>query len=544
MIIDENNWLPHLKYLPKDIKGYKTCTYLMALEGWRRGLTLKFRIRPRGRAIPPSIRFTLSNGEKEHYFTVARGDKVEKSAINICMNKPLAYKHLAKSNVPIPEGSNFGKDVNDEDIIRYAKKIGFPLVIKPTDGSSGRGVITDIKNIDDFKSALTYVRDDLNFKKVIVERFFVGEDYRIYVIGNKVIGAHKRVSANVIGDGEHTIKELINIKNEQRKKNPFIENRPIKIDENLKEFLDDKNLTLSSIPNPGERVFLRRQGAYLKERDPVDITDKLPEKIKEIAIKATQAIPGLNHCAVDMLVNESTGEGVVNEVNSRPQISNHLFPLEGQARDIPAEIIDYYFPETKEVKRNNLFYYDFNPVYNAFLEGNATEVRIPKIPSHHAISSRFLLTGSLRGVNYERWIRRHVKRLRLHGYLKHLKNDRTSIVVSGSPKSIETFRNIITNQSPSKATVNKVIEKRWEKPVKIGFEIKKPSAKSEFTQLKDVKDSYNKLKNKYEKLQKDYKKLRTKYNANLREYESIQSSTSWKITKPIRKISSIGKHFK
>ncbi len=139
---------------------------------------------------------------------------------------------------------------------------------------------------------------------------------------------------------------MIKKKNKLREKNPFIFDRPIKIDQNLIDFLSEQELTLESVPEKDQRIFLRPQGAYLKERDPVDITDSMPNKIKEIAVKAMKSIPGLTHCDVDMIVNEETGEGYVNEINSRPQISNHLFPIEGEARDVPKEIIDFYFPET------------------------------------------------------------------------------------------------------------------------------------------------------------------------------------------------------
>mgnify|MGYP001454433261 FL=1 len=326
MQLNQSNWLPHLRNLPEDVNGYKTCTYLMALEGWRRGLKLTFHIEP-GVAVPPSVRFSLSNGEREHFFTVSRGDKVSKEAIKICMIKSLTYKYLAENNVPIPEGKSFTEETNNDEIIDFAKEIGFPLVVKPTDAGSGRGVITNITNIDEFKDALTTVRDRLGFKNVIVERFIVGEDYRIYVVNDKVVGAYKRIPANVIGDGKSTIKELIKKKNELREKNPFIFDRPIKIDKKLTEFLSEQQLTLESVPKKNERIFLRPQGAYLKERDPVDITDSMPDKIKQIAVKAMKSIPGLTHCDVDMIVNEETGEGYVNEINSRPQISNHLFPI-------------------------------------------------------------------------------------------------------------------------------------------------------------------------------------------------------------------------
>src|SRR5699024_3197366 len=112
------------------IIGYQTCTYFMALEGWRRGLELTFNIKP-GIAISQGISFTLSNGTRTHEFKVSRGDKVTNKAISICQQKPKTYKYLRKNNVPIPEGDWFTIDVLDEEIIEYADKLGYPLVLKP-----------------------------------------------------------------------------------------------------------------------------------------------------------------------------------------------------------------------------------------------------------------------------------------------------------------------------------------------------------------------------------------------------------------------------
>src|SRR5690625_2226564 len=112
----------------------------------------------------------------------------------------------------------------------------------------------------------------------------------------------------------------------------------------------------------------------------------MSSEIKEIALNAMKSIPGLTHCDVDMLVNERTGDGYVNEINSRPQISNHIFPIEGLARDIPKEIIDFYFPETIGGKRNDSFYYDFNPVYKSFRAMSIKEIVIPDLPFNHELT--------------------------------------------------------------------------------------------------------------------------------------------------------------
>src|SRR5690625_3166048 len=172
------------------------------------------------------------------------------------MEKPKTYEYLRKRDIPIPEGNDFSSETSDDEIIKYAEELGFPLVLKPTDAGSGRGVITDIRTIEQFKQSLNHVRNKLGFKDVIVERFIKGEDYRVYVLGDKVIGAYRREAANIIGDGIHDIQQLIKYKNKIRSKNPFIKNRLIKIDENLKAFLKQQGKSLTYVPAEGEKVYL------------------------------------------------------------------------------------------------------------------------------------------------------------------------------------------------------------------------------------------------------------------------------------------------
>src|SRR5699024_10461822 len=123
--------------------GYTVSMYSVALEGWRRGLTLKFINNNRKKA---HINYKLSYKGKEHRFTVERGDAVPKSAIKICVDKDLTKEYIQKANVPTPKGKAFTANTPDKEIITYANELGYPLVIKPTDGTGGSGVIENIAN--------------------------------------------------------------------------------------------------------------------------------------------------------------------------------------------------------------------------------------------------------------------------------------------------------------------------------------------------------------------------------------------------------------
>src|SRR5699024_5923030 len=153
--------------------------------------------------------YRLTYKGKEHLFQVAKGDFVTKEAVSICKDKQKAKEHLLKAKVPTPIGNIFEENEKNSAIIKQAKKIKYPVVIKqckkikysvvinPYNVTGGKGVIANIKNKNELIDALKYVREDLNLKKVILEKHVAGEDYRVYVIDNQVIGAIKRIPANI-----------------------------------------------------------------------------------------------------------------------------------------------------------------------------------------------------------------------------------------------------------------------------------------------------------------------------------------------------------
>ncbi|WP_010531637.1 acylphosphatase [Lentibacillus jeotgali] len=468
----KNTWLPHLKdAVPKAAQGKGTCMYTVALEGWRRGLELRF-IKKKGSGLLRSVSFSLSDGRTKHVFSGSRGDYVSREAKEICRDKGLTNQYLEKAGVPTPGGKFFDKGTAFKTMISYAKRLGFPVVVKPSDSDGGgAGVKTNIRNENELEEVLKKVR--ANERSIIIERFFTGDDFRVYVLEDKVIGAFQRRAASVVGDGKSDISTLLEQKNKERQKSPFLSSSNIKIDRSMENFLQEKGLASSHVPKKGERVFLRRNGEYFGQRDSVNVTDDLSQKMKDIAISAVNAIPGLPHAGVDMLINLDTNEGVVNEVNSRAQISNHVFPIEGKAIDIPKHIIDYYFPETKNDKATDVKYiFDFKTVVNSFEAGTAKEIKIPSIPAGLKTVRRYVVTGSNFNKKYHKWLQRKALEKNLDGYVRTIDKNSISVVVAGSEYVVKSFKDVIKKSSPKSANVTNVNGMMFNKPVKVGFELR------------------------------------------------------------------------
>src|SRR5699024_5231249 len=370
----------------KDVQRY-LCAYLVALEGWRRGLTLTWyseKVKKRGIHAPGRL-FTLSSDKKTHEFYKTAGDKISKEAIVITGNKEEAKKYFEEYGVPTPEGRRFTKHIEDKKILNYAKNLGYPVVLKPTNGYRGIGVVVNIVNEKELQESLKYVREELGYLDVLIERYIQGEEYRVFVIDDKVISVLWRIPANIIGDGEHSIQQLIRMKNKSRKANPRLAICLIKIDREVKYYIEKEGFTLNSVLPKGQQLFLRENSNISTGGDSIEMLEDFPNEFKQVAINSLKSIPNLPHGGVDILVerNKSVEEAAnVIEINAIPQIGSLVFPMVGEARDIPSAIIDYYFPETKDdVTTKSTAYFDLRKVLEPLRSKVAKEITVSPAPS-------------------------------------------------------------------------------------------------------------------------------------------------------------------
>src|SRR5690625_252723 len=468
-------WLT--KQMVSGIRGFNLDAYLVALEGWRRGLTLKWYGDPSAVTdlkiigfSPLGKTFSLSDYNMTHFFYRSRGDKVTNEAVDIGADKHLTKEHLIKANVPAPKGKSYSQDASIDEIVQDALTIDFPLVVKPTFGSLGKGVTTNIKTEIELKNAIQHVRD-IEYDDVVVESFEEGDDYRIYVVGDQVMGAIHRIPANVIGDGQHTIEELINQKNEARKENPYLKTRLIEVEFELINYIKASDYSIESVPRKDETVYLRGAANISGGGDPIEATDALSDEVKRVAVNAIKSIPGLKHAGVDMLVNGD--ESVVLEVNPTADISMHIFPLKGKAQNVPEAIIDHYFPETKGLAQDRTrIYFDYKEINDLLRKMLFQEYQVTDAPLGKLYAKRYVISGKVQKVGYRNWIRREACRKSLSGYTRNLRNGKVVVVVAGADKNkVNNFKTLCF-KGPRRAEVENVEEYIWDKQIKLGFEIR------------------------------------------------------------------------
>jgi cyanophycin synthetase len=171
------------------------------------------------------------------------------------------------------------------------------------------------------------------------EEFLEGENYRLLVVGNKVIGAVRRKAAHIVGDGKHTIQELIDISNEERKKDIL---KPIKIDNEVKLRLRELNMTLDSIPKIQQKIQLRYSCNLTTGGTTQECMKEVDQYYKDLAVNAIKAI-GMEFGGVDIITPNITKKVKcgINEINYNPGLRLHYKVTEGEVVKVAVPIMEY-----------------------------------------------------------------------------------------------------------------------------------------------------------------------------------------------------------
>ena len=293
----------------------------------------------------------LGYGVNQMRFQATITCKTSSIAVDIACNKEQTKKMLDMASIPVANGSIC---TDQEGLAETIKKIGYPIVLKPLDGNHGKGASINVTNWEDAVSGLSFAQ--AYGKRVIVEKFITGFDFRILVIDNKLVAAAKRVPAHVVGNGTDTIQQLIETTNQDPRRGYGHENvlTQIDVDRDTEDLLEKLNYTLETIPRIGEIVFLKSTANLSTGGTSVDVTDMMhPENIF-LAERISRVI-GLDVCGVDIMAENLTqplkeNGGVILEVNAAPGFRMHLAPSEGLPRNVAAPVIDMLYPPGKSCR--------------------------------------------------------------------------------------------------------------------------------------------------------------------------------------------------
>ena len=269
------------------------------------------------------------------------------------MFKDMCGEFLEMCGFPTPTGTN---TFSEDEAVEVANELGFPVVVKPVAGHKGQGVTTGIESEKEVRKAYQNIismseENDVQFEGALVQQQIYGTDHRLLSVGGKFAAALERVPAYVDGNGKDTIEELIRIENDKlvRLDNARSPLCKIKIDDDLKDYLDLQKLSLSSVPKEEERIILRRVANISQGGVSINVTDKIhPKNIKlveDIAKYFTVTCLGIDVLAKDISKPWDEGDFGIIEVNAGPGVFMHLAPAIGGSIDVPGQIIRHHFPK-------------------------------------------------------------------------------------------------------------------------------------------------------------------------------------------------------
>jgi cyanophycin synthetase len=268
-------------------------------------------------------------------------------AVDIASNKRLTNQLLQGVGIPVPRSRTV--ETLDE-ALQAANAIGYPVVLKPLDGNHGRGVQINLTSDVEIRESFAGAYDQSRSGQVIIESFVMGRDYRILVVNGKMVACAERVPAHVLGDGAHTIEELIDLTNSDPRRGIGHEKilTRIPINESVHRLLERNGYTMKSVPAPGEFVQLQLTGNMSTGGTSIDRTDEIHPDNIEIAEQAAQVI-GLDVAGIDMLVGDiamplKDQGGAICEVNAGPGFRMHTHPTEGHPQDVARPVLDLLFP--------------------------------------------------------------------------------------------------------------------------------------------------------------------------------------------------------
>ena len=286
----------------------------------------------------------LGWGSKQRRIQAAETSSTSAIAESIAQDKELTKNLLHAAGVPVPLGSIV---TTADGAWEAYLKINAPVAIKPRDGNQGKGVAVNVstrEQIDIAFNAASRISSE-----VIVERYMPGHDHRLLVIGNQLVAAARREPPYVIGNNQHTVRELVAEVNKDPNRGDGHATRlsKIRIDDIAIATLKNQNLTPDSIPPKGLRVTLRNNANLSTGGTATDVTDDVHPDLAASAIAAAQMV-GLDICGVDVVCDnvyrplEEQGGGIV-EVNAAPGLRMHLHPSYGKGRPVGEAIISTMF---------------------------------------------------------------------------------------------------------------------------------------------------------------------------------------------------------
>jgi cyanophycin synthetase len=274
-------------------------------------------------------------------------------AVEISCDKQETHDLLNDLGLPVPQQVMV---YSEREALRYAKRIGYPIVVKPLNANHGRGVSINLSTDEEVAIAFAAAQDVGTSRAVLLESYITGFDHRMLVVNNELVAVAKRVPGHVVGDGKSSIEQLIDKVNEDPRRGIGHEKvlTRLEMDSQALRLIDDAGYTSETVLEPEQKFYLRSTANLSTGGTAIDVTDIVHPDNRDMAIRAIRAI-GLDIGGVDFLTDDigksykDIGGGIC-ECNAAPGFRMHVAPSEGESRDVAGKVIDMLFPTGSNAK--------------------------------------------------------------------------------------------------------------------------------------------------------------------------------------------------
>jgi len=288
----------------------------------------------------------LGHGVHQRRIRATMTSNTSSLGVDIASDKKLTNQLLASTGAPVPRAEVVR---SADEAVAAARRIGYPVAVKPLDGNHGRGVMLHLADDDAVRAAYPVARGESRNGGVVVETFLAGNDYRCLVIGGVLRAVAQRVPAHVDGDGKHSLADLVETTNADPRRGIGHEKvlTRINIDAESIGYAREQGFEMDAVPPRGTRVFLKRTGNMSTGGISIDRTEEIHPENAETAELAARVV-GLDIAGIDFVCPDislpvrETGGGIV-EVNAAPGFRMHTHPTEGEAQYVAKPVIDMLF---------------------------------------------------------------------------------------------------------------------------------------------------------------------------------------------------------
>jgi D-alanine-D-alanine ligase-like ATP-grasp enzyme/L-alanine-DL-glutamate epimerase-like enolase superfamily enzyme/acylphosphatase len=354
--------------------------------------------------------FAASDGVKPPVtFKWSRSPISSAVAISVCTHKEATRLMLEEAKAPTPRGRTF-RNSDYESARQFVDLIGFPVVVKPSMGIRGIGVIAGIETTAQLEGAFALMSDSrFGGQDFIVEKHIKGRDHRILVVGGEVVGAIQRKPATVRGDGSSTVAELLIHRNVARRNNPHLWTKPAMFDDTMAHQLEKLGLSLKSVLPVGREVMLSNTANISQGADSIDVLDTLHPTIIEACKRAVAAVPGMQYCGVDFVLEDPAKaiddqDAAIIELNAHAAIGNCEYPMFGTSR----------------------------PVAEKLLELTVAQQQLHVDGPFQELTVHLTVHGGVTKVGFRKWLQQHAEKAEILGWARNL-NARTVEAVLHGP---------------------------------------------------------------------------------------------------------------